>query len=980
MTRLRANGFHAAWLIGLLAMAASSPAQTTAPSTQPADFAVTVRDAKTHQPIAGAKVIFDTSAPTPEVNTQTDDTGRASFARPDAKLAVYVRVSADGHVPASLTLKAGEVPASYDIDLPPGVTVGGVVRGDDGQPVNGARVTLTSRLAGDRDRQGPRPALRTGVSYVEIKAAADGTWTYTGMPEAFTGATIGVTHPDYASHSKGGRGFYEMRDVDDRAGLLAKTFTSTLERGKTIRGTVVDEAGKPLAKVKVGLGTDRVASNMTPEAVADNDGHFTIHARPGEKITLTARVAKHAPQQATFTMPDGDHELTMTLVPARTLKGRVVDEQGRPVTNATLFVDGWRGTRTVSKRLGVDKDGQFTWDGAPDDEVTVDALADGYGDNRGLAMVWNRDNVVTMRRPLRVDGVVLDDETGKPVTEFTVVPGIDFGPQQNVHWQRQDYGAGDMANIRNAEGKFRREFTGSYPAMAVRIEAPGYKAAEQRNFRTDGGPQTATFRLKRGQALSAIVTDAAGQPLAGVMAALALPGQQLAVENGQFSRYDRDTIKAKTDAAGRFTLPAQDGAYRIVLIDDRGTADVGPEAIAAGKPIVLQPWGVVEGQVKIGSKPAGGATVDANVDEDLNGDYQKRPRVMYRSTTTADAGGAFRFARLPALKTFVGRRLQLSDNSYTWASNTTVTPSSEKPTTLTIGGTGRPVVGRLDLPDGMAGKWGGYHLSLRTNDNYPSLPYPDGWQTMDDAAREKWHKNWIASKAGKAFLAKAKAVEDARRYFPVLLKPDGSFQADDVAPGEYHLTVELNKPLPGDTCGIGDPMARGKVDVTVPDLPANQTVGEAVTVPPVALQMIKTLAVGEAAPDFSVPTTDGKTVSLGQYAGKYVLVDFWATWCGPCVASIPEVKALHDKYAGDERFVMISLSKDDKIETARTFAEKHGMTWTQGFLGQSGDKPSAAYGVDGIPSVWLIGPDGKVIAKDLRGPAVAEAVAKMLKR
>ena len=99
-----------------------------------------------------------------------------------------------------------------------------------------------------------------------------------------------------------------------------------------------------------------------------------------------------------------------------------------------------------------------------------------------------------------------------------------------------------------------------------------------------------------------------------------------------------------------------------------------------------------------------------------------------------------------------------------------------------------------------------------------------------------------------------------------------------------------------------------------------------------------------------------------------MLLDFWATWCGPCREETPHLKAVHEAFGRDDRLVMIGLSLDEEPTAPARYAAEHGMTWHQGFLGDWQEaKLPGAFGVQGIPSIMLIGPDGKVIATDLRG-------------
>ena len=137
--------------------------------------------------------------------------------------------------------------------------------------------------------------------------------------------------------------------------------------------------------------------------------------------------------------------------------------------------------------------------------------------------------------------------------------------------------------------------------------------------------------------------------------------------------------------------------------------------------------------------------------------------------------------------------------------------------------------------------------------------------------------------------------------------------------------------------------------------------------------------VGSEAPGFEIKTMDDKTVRLADYRGKYVLLDFWATWCGPCRGETPNLKAVFEKYGRQDNFVMIGLSLDADKEKPQTYAKENGTGWIDGFLGDWGkDEVTKKYGVRGIPSIWLIGPDGKIVAKGLRGERIMEVVRSAL--
>jgi thiol-disulfide isomerase/thioredoxin len=124
----------------------------------------------------------------------------------------------------------------------------------------------------------------------------------------------------------------------------------------------------------------------------------------------------------------------------------------------------------------------------------------------------------------------------------------------------------------------------------------------------------------------------------------------------------------------------------------------------------------------------------------------------------------------------------------------------------------------------------------------------------------------------------------------------------------------------------------------------------------------------------SAKDLNGKLRTLTQYKGKVLLVDFWATWCGPCVAEIPNVLSVYKKYHG-KGFEILGVSLDQNKSDLTSFIKAQGVTWPQIFTGEGPKDPVAnAYGIQAIPFTMLVGKDGKIVDVNLRGEALEKAV------
>lgn len=204
-----------------------------------------------------------------------------------------------------------------------------------------------------------------------------------------------------------------------------------------------------------------------------------------------------------------------------------------------------------------------------------------------------------------------------------------------------------------------------------------------------------------------------------------------------------------------------------------------------------------------------------------------------------------------------------------------------------------------------------------------------------------------------------RAITDSKGRFDLAHVPPGDIEFTFVQPGYgRRATVEL---------------AAGKTDHVV----QFESTEVPVTSGAMPIEEPK-LAIGQEVADLRLVDTDGVTYQLSELRGKYVFLDCWASWCRPCIAEIPNVKALHKASRDRADFVLIGISLDTDAKALKRACDEHGISWPQIFGPRSGAS-EAFEELDGagIPYTCLIGPDGKLLAQHLRGPEMVAEVRKL---
>lgn len=142
------------------------------------------------------------------------------------------------------------------------------------------------------------------------------------------------------------------------------------------------------------------------------------------------------------------------------------------------------------------------------------------------------------------------------------------------------------------------------------------------------------------------------------------------------------------------------------------------------------------------------------------------------------------------------------------------------------------------------------------------------------------------------------------------------------------------------------------------------------------LREIKLLGIGKVLPDVNGETLDGKKAAIADFRGKVVVLDIWATWCGPCRAMIPHEREMVKRLDG-KPFVLLSVSCDDKKETLTEFLKKEEMPWQHWWVGRGGEF-SKTMNIRFYPTIYVLDAKGTIRHKNIRGEKLEEAVVKLI--
>lgn len=785
------------------------------------------------------------------------------------------------------------------------------------------------------------------VGDFSIGTDADGRFLFANLPSATEYNLYGIME---SLKDKGSLPARHVRLEGD--GSTVDLGDISLQRGFVVAGKLRLTDGKPIpTKTRVLLA--RESAWDTLQTKVDTEGNFRFAGVPLETVTISTQVKGYR--------YSGRNASLDTFNPFRLI--------GRIQTNKTdLIVELEPGPRLDSQR------GSYI-------DLSQEPL-------RGAEMAQHTSEEI------KVTGTVVDADIGKPLERFTVTEGRQDQMRRGFDWI-------ETRQTTFSNGTFTLFFTKQQTAPAVLVAAEGYLPQA---FGPVSNPGTnLNISLKKGTGPAGVVLKPDGHPLTNVTVYLAdrkngvyLDGKKADVRKNVY----RQTKNTQTDEGGHFSFAPQIDAYAVIVADETGFAQVRVEDLKRSPEVHLQPWARVEGKLMIGTRPGTNEIIRLGLANIPYLDYPRMfsPLSLFLQTTTDDAG-RFVFERVPPVDVEVYHSPKVREGQTGTIPQTQTTKFSLSPGEkheLVLGGQGRPVIGKI-VVEGYEGRinWRADIQSMELIVPEPAdLPTRESVSNVlkevitalvtDQPKVPTQEQREQEQKAFDARLHEFYSTESGRQYFfshrryVLNFSQDGSFRIEDVPGGKYRLAIDLREGEGGGMRFNAPKIAGSNKEIEVPDSPGGRS-DQPCDLGVIKLQARNSLKNGKPAPDFEVKTLDDKTIHLSDFKGKYVLVDFWATWCGPCVAETPNLKETYAAFKDDPRFAMIGLSLDKAAAAPRDYATKNEIGWIQGFLGDwSKTEIPNRFGVEGIPAIFLIGPDGKVLAKDLRGSNIKSTVLSAL--
>jgi len=522
------------------------------------------------------------------------------------------------HADVDTGSKPGRV--EHDIELRRGASLRGRAVDEDGDPIAGVRISMGHAFG------------RVG------ETAADGSFLVDCVDPQFQSYSFLFVHPDYQS-----------RRVSVDAEELERELVVELVAGIEVSGVVVGPDGSPLPAVEVRVQLPGFGGAM---AISDDEGRFACHNAPRGEVLVRAKAPGMATYEQKLTISEEAPAvagLTIRMVTEGAISGVIVDDQGRPASGGVI---ARRDGHYFGDGAKTDSAGRFRLAGLPAGLVDLEVYGQGLVRTVARRVAVGRTDLrLVLHRAASFAGTVVDDTTGKPVSEFVVrfaTPFLEAGEHWAGTCSSTWFTPGHSFHTSDGTWSTVESGIGEFEAgglMGIEITATGYAPVIHRRVaaRTDMKPTDFVVRLLRSGSVEGLVLDAvSGTPIAGARVRVYGADRPLRLVGG---RLEDQAITVLTDAHGRFAIadtPTGTLSLRVEHPD---------YAWSCQGPFTVVPGGTTDQVIRLahggsihGSAAAGQIVTLAAVSVAAAPDL--------RVTTTAASDGSFRFAQSLAAGTY----------------------------------------------------------------------------------------------------------------------------------------------------------------------------------------------------------------------------------------------------------------------------------------------------------------------------------------
>ena len=891
---------------------------------------------------------YDNKRDFPNRDFKTNERGSVEVPIPRRLMIMRIWPSKSSYVSQFLNFADGKheegkaIPDTITFRLQRGHKISGKVVDENGNPIAGAKVDVNVEISEPIWDSNPSPMIDGDDVAVTNE---QGMWEVISAPGPLANTDytfgLGVSHPDYLGDSP------EITTQQLRAG----TASLTLKKGIVLSGLVTDSKGTSVTKGLVMWHDSPYLASGVNETEIDSTGRYkTIHLAPGKrKITVVA--PGFAPQQREVEISHGLLDVDFQLENGHPLKIRITDAAGKPLPKAYVQIEEWRGTEALYCHIhpnviasGIpsraDENGLFAWDWAPADAVKFNVSAKGYKTQEIVLIAKDEPHEVRLAMPPTIFGSVVDSITKKPIGSFRVIPVKAFRPD----FYSTDFQARHGA--KGEHGEYRLPFdtygeTGS--RFRVRIEADGYRTAlGQKDLAIGDAPVQEDFQLEPKPAWVGVVEDGDGRPVTGFKVAVGTPtlAQQFSTDRLDNSFGIAFEVKGKS----QFELAATFEPCLIRVFNDNGFAEILRQPDEPIGTIRMKPWASLSGSLMQGDTPIAneGVSFRPLVSRGL---IEARFQDSYYVKTDVD--GNFRFDKLPPENGSVNAYLgPWRESKLTSSESIPLQMEPGKTRDIILGSGGATVHGRVIAKgrknEELNKNWSLNYLVKRNagiprSQNATPLsfdplePLSAGWTSRPD-----FH-SWLSS----------------QHHHFAKLSEDGRLKIHGVEAGEYDLLIQLYEQPAG--CLV-ETIGQKVIPLTITD--AQVATGDW-ELGDIEVPCRIGPRIGSNMRAFKFTDSNGIGKLVNDMKGQYVLFHVWATWCGPCMASMPSLKADVEGYS-NRPLTVVGLNIDDSPRQAEEIARKQELSWSQNYLGAKSDL-MRQLAVSSVPVYYLIGPDGMLV-------------------